>query len=81
MSYVPGPGDLMAPFAGHPHDPRTPETDDSDAEAVDMWWAIDDIRDYVSVAAVAAARGDLTKARQTLAEVKIQIEDLIGVKQ
>ena len=31
---LPGPGDLLPIYAGHPHDPRTPEDDVDDARQV-----------------------------------------------
>jgi len=72
--YTPGPGDLMPLFAGHPHDPRTPEDDEDDA-TVDV---INDVRHFLNMAEVAATTGDWSKARQALVEARLCLEDLVG---
>ena len=33
MTYTPGQGDILGQYAGHPHDPRTPEDDSDDTTA------------------------------------------------
>lgn len=73
MSYVPGPGDLLPPFAGHPHDPRTPEHDGDDATAE----VINDVRYWLNLAHVAALNADLPKARKHLEEAKAALDELL----
>lgn len=75
--YTPGPGDLLGQYTGHPHDPRTPDDDEDDA-TVDV---INDVRDSLAMAEIAATKGDLAKARQALAEALASLEELIGVEQ
>ena len=67
--------DYLPPFAGHPHDPRTPDADDDDP-TVDV---INDVRQFLAMAEIAALNGDLAKARQALVEAKLSLEDLVGV--
>lgn len=76
-AYTPGPGDLMPTFAGHPHDPRTPEPD-GDYATIDI---IDEVREYMLMAEAAVGDGDTAKARRYLHEVRELIEDLIGAEQ
>ena len=76
MSYAPGPGDLLPPFAGHPHDPRTPDPDDDDATAD----VINDVRQFLNMAEVAAAKGDWKKAKQARVEARLSLEELVGVE-
>lgn len=73
MSYVPGPGDLLPPFACHPHDPRTPEDESDDATAE----VIDDVRYWINRAHVAALNADLLKAREYLGEAKSALDELL----
>lgn len=65
------------PFAGHPHDPRTPMEDDEDP-TLDV---ISDVRSFLAIAHVAAKKGDLAKARQALIEARLSLEELVGVEQ
>ncbi len=74
MSYTRGPGDIMPPFAGHPHDPRTPEPNDDDV-TIDI---IDQVREYMLMAEAAVGDGDTAKARRYLYEVRELIEDIVG---
>ena len=76
MSYTRGPGDeaTWPAFAGHPHDPRTPE-DDSDDTTAEL---IAEVRCFLVVAELAAKRGEMVKAREALIEAKLSIENLIG---
>jgi len=76
-AYTPGPGDLMPTFSGHPHDPRTPEHDGDDA-TIDI---INDVREYMNMAEVAVGKGDMAEARRCLSEVRMLIEDIVGVEQ
>lgn len=64
----------MPPYAGHPHDPRTPEHDGDDA-TIDV---INDVLDWMAIAEVAVTKGDIDKARHRLSEVRMLIEDMIG---
>lgn len=74
--YIPGPGDLLGPYTGHPHDPRTP--DDEDDATVDV---INDVRHCLNKAEDAATSGDWSKARQALVEARQSLEELVGVEQ
>ena len=71
--YAPGPGDILSPFDGHPHDPRAPDPDDDDA-TVD---GINDVRYWLNLAHVAALNADLPKARKHLEEAKAALDDLL----
>lgn len=75
--YIPGPGDRLGPFLGHPHDPRNPDDDGDDATA-DL---INDVREWLDIAQDAAGKGDLIKARGALAEAKINLDELLQVAQ
>ncbi len=68
--------DYMPPPAGHPHDPRTPECDEDDATAD----VIDDVRQFLVMAEIAASKGDLAKARQSLIEARLSLEELVGAE-
>jgi hypothetical protein len=70
-------GDIATwpPFAGHPHDPRAPDPDDDDATAD----VINDVRQFLNMAEVAAAKGDWKKAKQALVEARMSLEELVGV--
>ena len=74
-----GPGDSATwpPFAGHPHDPRTPDLDDDDLTA-DL---INDVRGFLDIAVAAAANGDIGLARHALIEAQRSIADLVGSEQ
>ena len=72
-AYAPGPGDLLTPFAGHPHDPRATEQDDDDATAE----VINDVRYWLNLAHVAALNADLPKARKHLEEAKAALDELL----
>ncbi len=72
-AYAPGPGDLLKPFAGHPHDPRAPEDDSDDAAAE----VINDVRYWLNLAHVAALNADLLKARKHLEEAKAALDELL----
>lgn len=75
-AHTPGPGDILGMYAGHPHDPRTPDADDDDP-TVDV---INDVRQLLVMAEISASKGDLDKARQALVEARLSLEDLIGVE-
>ena len=70
-------GDIATwpPFANHPHNPRTPNPDDDDATAN----VINDVRQFLNMAEVAAAKGDWKKAKQALVEARMSLEELVGV--
>jgi hypothetical protein len=68
--------DYMPPPAGHPHDPRMTERDDDDATAD----VIDDVRQFLVMAEIAASNGDLAKARQSLIEARLSLEELVGAE-
>ena len=73
-----GPGDSATwpPFAGHPHDPRAPLPDED--PTMD---AINYVRGFLTIAEVAAKKGDLGKARHALAEACKAIRESIGEDQ
>ena len=64
------------PFAGHPHDPRA--TIDDDDPTLDV---INYVRGFLSIAEVAAKKGDIGKARHALAEACKAIREFIGEDQ
>ena len=64
------------PFAGHPHDPRAPLPDED--PTMD---AINYVRGFLTIAEVAAKKGDLGKARHALAEACKSIREFIGEDQ
>ena len=76
MSYTPGPGDILGQYAGHPHDPRTPDGDDDDttAEAIDM------VHTLVCSAAASESLGDRAKAKQKMIAIRDMINELFGQK-
>jgi len=73
----PGPGDLMPQYAGHPHDPRTPEAEEvSDVDACqDM---IASIRAYLDAAELALFRRDFDKLRYPLEKARHALEDALS---
>ena len=73
-----GPGDSVTwpPCMNHPNDPRTPDPDDDDATAD----VINDVRQFLNMAEVAAAKGDWKKAKQALVEARLSLEELVGVE-
>lgn len=75
--YCPGPGDIVRTFAGHSHDPQAPDCASDDVTAD----VINDVRDFLAMAEIAATKGDLAKAMQALAEALASLEELIGVEQ
>lgn len=78
VSYTPGPGDAETwpPFAGHPHDPRTPDGDDDDTTAE----SIAVVRDLLIAAEEFAKRGLMIAARLALVEAKNNLEELVGAE-
>ena len=74
MSYTQSPGDILGQYAGHPHDPRTPDDDSDDTTAE----SIADVRCFLVAAELAAKRGELDKAREALLEAKLSIEELLS---
>ncbi len=73
VAYAPGPGDLLPPFSGHPHDPQAPEQYGDDATAE----VINDVRYWLNLAHVAALNADLPKARKHLEEAKAALDELL----
>jgi len=73
----PGPGDLMPQYAGHPHDPRTPEAEEvSDVDACQD--LIAKIRGEIDMAETALFRRDLDKARKALEEAMFALEEALA---
>ena len=64
------------PYLGHPMDPRTPEADGDEVEAIED--AIKDAREWLQMAETAAYRGDWPAARQRLIEARLTLESLVG---
>ena len=62
-------------YAGHPQDPRAPLPDED--PTMD---AINYVRGFLTIAEVAAKKGDLAKARQALIEARMSLEELVGVE-
>lgn len=73
-AYTPGPGDIMPPFAGHPHDQRTPEPDDDDADE----YVIADVKYFVEFAERAAAKGEKSKARDALVRARDSLDEILA---
>ena len=73
----PGPGDLMPIYAGHPHDHRTPDADDSDdvEECQDL---IAKIRQEIDMAETALFLRDMEKARKALQEALFALEEALS---
>lgn len=61
--YTPGPGDLLGQYAGHPHDPRTPDESD---ETQDAHAVLEEIRLWIGVADRGIERGDLLQFRAAM---------------
>ena len=76
-----GPGDSATwpPCMNHAHDPRTPEADGDEVEAIED--AIKDAREWLQMAETAAYRGDWKRARQRLIEARLTLESLVGEAQ
>ncbi len=74
MAYTPGPGDILGQYAGHPHDPRTPEDDSDDTTAE----SIAEVRCFLVAAELAAKRGEIGKASEALRDARFSIDELIG---
>jgi hypothetical protein len=72
--YAPGPGDLLPPFSGHPHDPRAPEQDDDDDVTK---YTIADVKYFVDLAARTEAKGDMANARKHLEKAKAALDELL----
>lgn len=73
-AYAPGPGDLLPPFAGHPHDPQCPENNSDD----DTEYVIEDIKYFLDSACRAWNRGDAAKAREILSVAHSAIGEILG---
>ncbi len=76
MIYTPGPGDMLGQYAGHPHDPRTPE-DDSDDTTEE---AINGVRTLIACAARMYGTGDYAESEKRLVLARNRINELIGQK-
>jgi len=69
--------DYARPCFGHPHDPRTPESDGcGEVDAIED--AIKDAREWLSMAETAAYCGDWQRARHRLIEARSVIEGITG---
>ncbi len=74
MSYTPGPGDMIGQYAGHPHDPRTPD-DDSDDTTEE---AIVDVFEYIADALAAYRKNDRNEYDRVLREAAKAINAMLG---
>ena len=74
---MPGYGDAAtwSPCDGHPHDPRTPEVESGDSTAD----VIDGVREWLSMAEIYAAKGDMDSAKKALYEAMLSLEEVVGV--
>lgn len=68
--------DYLPPCAGHPHDPRAPDDDDDDSTSD----VIEDVRQLLIMAEIAAGDGYIAKARQLLAEAHAALGELVGAE-
>jgi len=74
MSYIPGPGDILGQYAGHPHDPRSPE-DDSDDTTEE---SIVDVFEYIADALAAYRKNDRNEYDRVLREAAKAINTMLG---
>ncbi len=74
MTYTPGPGDILGQYAGHPHDPRTPEDDRDDTTAE----SLSEIREWLAIAEIAHDNGDLRRRSQALKKAKAILEEALA---
>lgn len=76
MSYTPGPGDseTWPMFAGHPHDPRTPENDSDDTTEE----AFHDVKDRITDATIEYYKGNRAEFERILREVAAEINAMLG---
>ncbi len=74
--FLSGPGDseTWPPFAGHPHDPRTPE-DDSDDTTEE---ALVDVSEYIADALNAYRMNDRAEYDRVLREAAKAINTMLG---
>lgn len=70
----PGPGDLMPQYAGHPHDPRTPEDDSDDTTAE----SVIAVSEYMLHAFIAYRSGNHSKYDRILREAAKAINIMLG---
>ena len=74
MSYTPGPGDMLGQYAGHPHDPRSPEDDSDDTTAA----ALVDVAEYIADALGAYRKKDRNEYDRVLREAVKAINTMLG---
>ena len=74
MSYTPGPGDMLGQYAGHPHDPRSPE-DDSDDTTEEALVAV---AEYIADALSAYRMNDRNEYDRVLREAAKAINTMLG---
>ncbi len=73
--YIPGPGDLLGEYHGHPHDPRCQEPDDDDNGTE----VLEDLRIFLNCAETSYANGDIANAISALREMRACLDD-IGIE-
>ena len=76
-SRCPGPGDLMPQFAGHPHDPRTPDVGDGD-DVDQCQELISKIRICLDMAETALFRRDICRLRNSLEQARNALEEALA---
>ena len=74
MSYTPGPGDMLGQYAGHPHDPRSPEDDSDDTTE----GAIVGVFEYIADALGAYRKNDRNEYDRVLREAVKAINTMLG---
>jgi hypothetical protein len=72
-----GPGDpeTWPTCDGHPHDPRTPESDDDPTMDV-----IAEVRGFLRLAEIDLSKGRTNMAKNALIEAMLSIQELVGEK-
>ena len=74
MTYTPGPGDILGQYAGHPHDPRTPDDDIDDTTEE----AIFGVFEYIADALAAYLKNDRNEYDRVLREAAKAINTMLG---
>lgn len=74
--FLSGPGDseTWPPFAGHPHDPRSPENDSGDTTEE----ALVDVAEYIADALSAYQMNDRAEYDRVLSEAAKAINTILG---
>ena len=65
---------MLGQYAGHPHDPRTPEDDSDDTTAE----SLSEIREWLAIAEIANDNGDLGRRSQALKKAKAILDEALA---